>query len=107
MCVRQAIESDGCTLARLGLENNVHTSLTTEGLIKAMDVGTLDGLNLGMAHGGEYQRARTRDDLRKQLTLSFLGLKLKKERAGEPKMARSYVGKRGVSNLLGHLSDTL
>jgi len=96
----EAIRRGSCTLARLGLEGNSLTSQTTEGLLQAMQASKLDSLSLDGSHGGEFARTFTRDDLRKQLTLSFLGIKLKKGH-GTDQMARGYVGKLGVTNPYG------
>ena len=90
-------------LTRLGLEQNELTPSMTEELLRGMQAGKLQHLVLDMGHGGDCERTHTRDDLRRQMTLAFLGISKIRKKAAEEKEkgAKSYVGKLGVSNIYG------
>ena len=87
-------------LSFLGLEQNNLAPQATERLLQDMQGSRMVRISLDMGHGGSFDRTLTRDDLSKQLTLAFLGLKMNKQ--DQQQQARGYVGKLGVSTQFGH-----
>ena len=72
--------SDELGLRILHVEDNDMASQATEPLIRAMRVSkTLTSLSLDLVHGGSYDREQTAEDLRKSMTLAFLGRKAREK----------------------------
>lgn len=63
-------------LMSLSLEDNELTPQSTEPLLRAQQASaTLKELHLGMEHGGNYGKAHTADELRRNMTIAFLSKK--------------------------------